>query len=97
MLRAASTFPLWPAVRRWIYLLHRYLGLLLCLVFLFWFVSGVAMLYVRMPILTPPERFAARQHEVDWTVQYAPQAHASRRRLQFPKRARLGRADLDGF
>ena len=43
---------------RAVYLWHRYLGIALCLVFLAWFVSGVVMLYVRMPILFPAERFS---------------------------------------
>jgi hypothetical protein len=40
-----------------IYLWHRYLGIGLCLLFAVWFVSGVVMMYVRMPILFPAERF----------------------------------------
>ena len=42
---------------RQLYLWHRYLGIGLCLMFAMWFVSGVAMMYVRMPILFPAERF----------------------------------------
>jgi hypothetical protein len=40
-----------------LYLWHRYLGIPLCLLFVLWFVSGVVMMYVRMPILFPSERF----------------------------------------
>lgn len=32
------------------FLWHRYLGIALCGLFALWFVTGVAMLYVRMPI-----------------------------------------------
>jgi len=42
---------------RQLYLWHRYLGVALCALFLVWFVSGIVMLYVRMPILFPAERF----------------------------------------
>ena len=43
---------------RQLYLWHRYLGIALCLLFAMWFVSGVVMMYVRMPILFPQERLA---------------------------------------
>jgi hypothetical protein len=42
---------------RRLYLWHRYVGIALCLLFAVWFVSGVVMMYVRMPILFPSERF----------------------------------------
>ncbi len=35
---------------------HRWLGIAGCLLFLLWFVSGIAMIYVRMPALTSAER-----------------------------------------
>jgi len=39
--------------RKWIILTHRYLGVVLSLLFLMWFVSGIAMIYARgMPSLT---------------------------------------------
>jgi hypothetical protein len=43
---------------RQLYLWHRYLGVALCVLFLMWFVSGIVMLYVRMPILFPQERLS---------------------------------------
>jgi hypothetical protein len=43
---------------RQLYLWHRYLGITLCVMCALWFVSGVVMLYVRMPILFPQERFS---------------------------------------
>ena len=33
--------------------LHRYLGLLFCLVFAAWFASGLVMIYARMPAYDP--------------------------------------------
>jgi PepSY-associated TM region len=46
-------------VRAWLILVHRYLGIALSLLFLVWFVSGVAMIYARdMPRLTPQSRLA---------------------------------------
>jgi hypothetical protein len=37
---------------------HRWLGIAGCLLFAAWFVSGVVMMYVRMPVLTEGERLA---------------------------------------
>ena len=37
---------------------HRWLGIAGCLLFIPWFASGIAMMYVRMPELTDEERFA---------------------------------------
>ena len=45
------------AIRKLLILIHRYLGIVLCLLFLTWFVSGIAMIYARgMPALTPETR-----------------------------------------
>jgi hypothetical protein len=44
-------------LRRWLILVHRYLGIALCLLFLMWFVSGIAMIYARdMPRLDAATR-----------------------------------------
>ena len=51
-----------PPFRTWLILVHRYLGIALALLFLMWFVSGIAMIYARdMPRLTPETRLARRQ------------------------------------
>lgn len=42
--------------KRWLFLLHRWLGVLLCAFFAMWFVSGVVMMYVGYPKLTEAER-----------------------------------------
>src|SRR5207237_4440827 len=45
------------AVRKWVILIHRYLGITVSLLFVMWFVSGIAMIFARgMPSLTPGER-----------------------------------------
>lgn len=46
-------------LKRALYLTHRWLGIALCLFMLMWFVSGVVMMYVGYPKLTPAERLAA--------------------------------------
>ena len=44
-------------VRRVLILIHRYLGIVFSLLFLMWFISGIAMIYARgMPALTPEAR-----------------------------------------
>lgn len=45
-------------MKRYLYLWHRWLGIALCLFMALWFVSGVVMLYVGYPKLTPAEHLA---------------------------------------
>ncbi len=47
-----------PHAKRWLYLVHRWLGVLLCAFFAMWFASGVVMMYVGYPKLTQAERLA---------------------------------------
>ena len=42
--------------KRWLFLLHRWLGVIVCAFFAMWFVSGVVMMYVGYPKLTAAER-----------------------------------------
>ncbi|MCY1168326.1 MAG: PepSY domain-containing protein [Pseudomonadota bacterium] len=46
----------WAPMRRALYLTHRWLGILGCVLFVLWFVSGLVMLHVRFPTLTQQER-----------------------------------------
>jgi len=45
-------------MKRYLYLWHRWLGIGLCLLLALWFFSGVVMLYVGYPKLTPAEHLA---------------------------------------
>lgn len=45
-------------MKRWLYLTHRWLGVLLCLLMAPWFLSGMVMMYVGYPKLTDQERWA---------------------------------------
>ena len=45
-------------MKRWLYLLHRWLGIGLCVLMAMWFVSGAVMLYVGYPKLSDDERRA---------------------------------------
>ncbi|MBY6243504.1 PepSY domain-containing protein [Methylosinus sp. Sm6] len=46
-------------MKRYLYLVHRWLGVALCLFMAMWFFSGVVMMYVGYPKLTPSERLSA--------------------------------------
>lgn len=44
--------------KRFLFLFHRWVGIVLCAIFVLWFVSGIFMMYVEFPQLTQPERIA---------------------------------------
>lgn len=44
--------------KRWLYIFHRWTGIVLCLFMALWFLSGVVMMYVGYPKLTQAERLA---------------------------------------
>ncbi|AOS43820.1 hypothetical protein Verru16b_00878 [Lacunisphaera limnophila] len=54
-------------MKRQLHLLHRWLGIGLCLFFAAWFCSGFFMMYVEYPQLTRPERLAAAA-ELDFSA-----------------------------
>jgi uncharacterized iron-regulated membrane protein len=45
-------------LKKYLIYTHRYLGMAFCVMFALWFVSGVVMMYKRMPQLTAEERLA---------------------------------------
>lgn len=47
--------------RRWLYIVHRWVGVVSALLFVMWFASGLIMLYVPYPSLTPRERLAGAE------------------------------------
>lgn len=58
--------------RRWLYVIHRWIGIATCLLFAMWFISGLVMMYVAFPRLTDAERLAALP-VIAWNkVQIAP-------------------------
>ena len=60
--------------KRWLWLIHRWLGVAACLLFVLWFLSGLVMMYVRFPSLDEAER-VARSPPIAWSlVKLAPQA-----------------------
>jgi uncharacterized iron-regulated membrane protein len=59
-------------LKRWLYLTHRWVGIVTCLLFAMWFVSGLVMLYVPFPELTQSE-WLAGQRPIAWSeVKTAP-------------------------
>ena len=60
--------------KRWLYLIHRWVGIAACLLFLFWFLSGLVMVYMPFPALTSAERLAGLP-AIDWpAVRIGPDA-----------------------
>src|SRR5262245_45279958 len=77
-------------LRRQLYLWHRYLGIALCAMFALWFVSGVAMMYVKFPILYPADRFAYPEPFVPTAAALSPAEAVERAGLaDVPRRIRL--------
>ncbi|WP_116365526.1 PepSY-associated TM helix domain-containing protein [Parahaliea mediterranea] len=60
--------------RRWLYLLHRWFGVGMCLLFAMWFFSGVVMMYVGFPRLGVDERLAALPALQAQSLRFGPQA-----------------------
>lgn len=89
--RARSPFPPTRALKRWLYWFHRWTGIVLCLFFAVWFVSGVVMIYVPFPSFRGPERVAGAA-PIDWTrVRIGPDAAlAALHESAFPNELRLG-------
>jgi uncharacterized iron-regulated membrane protein len=66
-------------LKRWLYLTHRWIGIVTCLLFAMWFVSGLVMLYVPFPELKPAE-WLAGQRPIAWSeVKVGPEAVANGR------------------
>lgn len=78
-------------MKRRVYLWHRYLGIGLSLLFALWFVSGVAMMYVRFPILDPEDRFSLLPRFDPAAFAVTPEEAIARAGLEaHPRRVRLG-------
>src|ERR1044071_1798166 len=80
----------WRFVRYWLYIVHRWLGVGACLLFVIWFVSGLVMSYVGYPEADPARRNRALQ-PIDWRqVRLDPNGLLSYLGLRrFPRELRL--------
>ncbi|MGH9890849.1 MAG: PepSY domain-containing protein, partial [bacterium] len=77
-------------IKRGLFLIHRSLGIVLCLMLALWFASGVVMMYVGYPELTPRERYARLAPlELDNGIISPAQAAASSSLTNPPLRVRL--------
>jgi hypothetical protein len=81
-------------LRRWLYIGHRWIGIVTCLFFAMWFVSGVVMMYVAFPGLSNEERLAALP-DIAWSkVALSPdRAMAAAGATRYPKDLRLNMLD----
>jgi uncharacterized iron-regulated membrane protein len=62
----------WHWLKRWLFLTHRWIGIVTCLLFAVWFASGVVMVHVPFPSLERAE-WLAGQRPIDWAqVRTAP-------------------------
>lgn len=73
-------------MKRYLYLWHRWLGIGCCLLMVLWFVSGMVMLYVGYPKLTPLERLA-HLPELDGCEACVPLRTASPAAMERPRGA----------
>lgn len=91
--RSASAARLWKGVKRWLYFFHRWTGIILCLFFAIWFLSGIVMLYVSFPAFRAGERVATAA-PIDWAqVRTGPDTVLATLRVSaFPAEMRLGMA-----
>ena len=80
----------WRVVRYWLYIVHRWLGVCACLLFVGWFASGLVMSYVGYPEAQPARRYRALQ-PIDWSqVRLDPSGLLSYLGLQrYPRELRL--------
>jgi uncharacterized iron-regulated membrane protein len=53
--------------RRWLYLVHRWVGIASCLFFAMWFLSGLVMLYVPYPSLSSAEKLTGNE-AINWAA-----------------------------
>ncbi|MGF3027096.1 PepSY domain-containing protein [Methylobacterium aquaticum] len=83
-------------LKRWLYLGHRWLGIVTCLLFVVWFVSGVVMMYVGFPNLTEAERHRASPSLAWERVAVSPEdALRTVGQTRFPRELRLAMLDRE--
>lgn len=77
-------------LRRWLYIGHRWVGIVTCLFFAMWFISGVVMMYVAFPGLSDKERLAALPDIVWEKVALSPdEAMKAAGATRYPRELRL--------
>ena len=80
--------------KRWLYLAHRWLGIVTCLLFVTWFASGLVMMYVGFPSLTEAERRGGLPGLAWDRLAVTPgEALAAAGQIRFPRELRLTMLD----
>jgi hypothetical protein len=54
-------------------LIHRWMGVLFCVLFLVWFVSGIVMMYWGYPKISDAERLARAPKLNRWSIRVSPE------------------------
>ena len=76
-------------VKRWLYLTHRWIGIVSCILFAMWFLSGLVMIYVPYPSLGGAERVAGLLPIDFGRVRVQPGAAARTAGIAIPERMAL--------
>jgi hypothetical protein len=77
-------------LRKFAILIHRWLGLAFCLLFILWFVSGIVMMYSDYPGVSPKERLAKAEALVPEAIHISPEAaYVAVQKGQAPDQAAL--------
>ncbi|MYK88303.1 MAG: hypothetical protein F4018_08125 [Acidobacteria bacterium] len=85
-----------PAMLRVLIVLHRWVGVALCLLFLLWFPSGIGMMYWGFPSVTEADRLARAPALDAGQVTLTPQAAARTLRLDPRRPDRMRLTTVDG-
>jgi len=80
-------------VKRLLIFAHRWLGVVLCLLFLLWFPSGIGMMYWDYPSVSPADRLERSPALDPSTIKLSPSQAAAAADVETPGQARLNTFD----
>jgi hypothetical protein len=80
-------------LKRFLIVVHRWLGVALCLIFLLWFPSGIGMMYWDYPSVSPNDRLERSPALDASTIRLSPAEAAATLGDDQPGQARLGTFD----
>jgi hypothetical protein len=76
-------------MKRALIFVHRWLGVMLCLLFLLWFPSGFVMMYWDYPSVRPADRLAHQAALDPATIKFSPAEAAAKAEVEAPASVRL--------
>jgi hypothetical protein len=76
-------------MKRALIFVHRWLGVMLCLLFLLWFPSGFVMMYWDYPSVRPADRLAHQTALDPATIKFSPAEAAAKAEIEAPAGVRL--------